>query len=97
MIRVLVVADHFVVRKGVCALLAGAGDIVVVGEAGDGLQAVVEAGRCVDPALPDEQMLTPCATEGLERVTGVSVTAACVPPVVMEVASNGAYIAPIAA
>jgi DNA-binding NarL/FixJ family response regulator len=45
-IRVLVVDDHFVVRKGVCALLRGASDISVVGEAGDGRQAVDEAGRC---------------------------------------------------
>jgi DNA-binding NarL/FixJ family response regulator len=45
-IRVLVVDDHFVVRKGVCALLGGASDIAVVGEAGDGLQAVAEARRC---------------------------------------------------
>jgi DNA-binding NarL/FixJ family response regulator len=45
-IRVLVVDDHFVVRKGVCALLGGAPDITVVGEAGDGQQAVEEAGRC---------------------------------------------------
>jgi len=49
-IRVLVVDDHFVVRKGVCALLAGAADIAVVGEAGDGRQAVDEAGRC-DPQV----------------------------------------------
>jgi DNA-binding NarL/FixJ family response regulator len=46
LIRVLVVDDHFVVRKGVCALLASAADIAVVGEAEDGLQAVAEAGRC---------------------------------------------------
>jgi DNA-binding NarL/FixJ family response regulator len=45
-IRVLVVDDHFVVRKGVCALLADAEDIAVVGEAGDGRQAVEEAARC---------------------------------------------------
>lgn len=49
-IRVLVVDDHFVVRKGVCALLGGASDIMVVGEAGDGLQAVAEADRC-DPQV----------------------------------------------
>jgi DNA-binding NarL/FixJ family response regulator len=45
-IRVLVVDDHFVVRKGVCALLAGSPDIKVVGEAEDGQQAVDEASRC---------------------------------------------------
>ncbi|MFL6197987.1 MAG: response regulator [Thermoanaerobaculia bacterium] len=44
-IRVLVVDDHFVVRKGVCALLAGAEGIAVAGEAGDGEQAVAEARR----------------------------------------------------
>jgi DNA-binding NarL/FixJ family response regulator len=49
-IRVLVVDDHYVVRKGVCALLADVADIVVVGEAKDGLQAVEEAGRC-DPQV----------------------------------------------
>ncbi len=43
-IRVLVVDDHFVVRKGVCALLADA-DIDVVGEADDGEQAVEQARR----------------------------------------------------
>lgn len=44
-IRVLVVDDHFVVRKGVCALLADAEGIAVAGEAGDGEQAVAEARR----------------------------------------------------
>jgi DNA-binding NarL/FixJ family response regulator len=44
-IRVLVVDDHFVVRKGVCALLADAEGISVAGEAGDGEQAVAEARR----------------------------------------------------
>lgn len=43
-IRVLVVDDHFVVRKGVCALLADAG-IEVIGEADDGEQAVEQARR----------------------------------------------------
>ncbi len=44
-IRVLVVDDHFVVRKGVCALLAGDRGIVVAGEAADGRQAIAEARR----------------------------------------------------
>lgn len=45
-IRVLIVDDHFVVRAGVAALLAGALDITVAGEAEDGRQAVEEARRC---------------------------------------------------
>lgn len=44
-IRVLIVDDHFVVRKGVLALLGDATDIVVMGEAADGNQAVEEARR----------------------------------------------------
>jgi DNA-binding NarL/FixJ family response regulator len=44
-IRVLIVDDHFVVRKGVRALLVDAGDIAVAGEAGDGREAVAEASR----------------------------------------------------
>jgi DNA-binding NarL/FixJ family response regulator len=44
-IRVLVVDDHFVVRKGVCAVLADAEGILVVGEAGDGDEAVTAARR----------------------------------------------------
>jgi DNA-binding NarL/FixJ family response regulator len=45
LIGVLVVDDHLVVRKGVRALLMDAEDITVVGEAGDGLEAVTEARR----------------------------------------------------
>jgi two-component system response regulator NreC len=39
-IRVLVVDDHTIVRDGICALLALAGDIEVVGEAADGRESL---------------------------------------------------------
>lgn len=39
-IRVLLVDDHFVVRKGLYALLASSPDIAVIGEAEDGREAV---------------------------------------------------------
>jgi len=39
-IRVLVVDDHTIVRDGICALLAIAGDIEVVGEAANGSEAL---------------------------------------------------------
>ena len=39
-IRVLVVDDHIIVRDGICALLALAGDIEVVGEASNGNEAL---------------------------------------------------------
>ncbi len=44
-IRVLVVDDHVVARKGIRALLATEPDIEVVGEARDGQEAVAEAAR----------------------------------------------------
>ena len=44
-IRVLIVDDHLVVRKGIRALLATEPAIEVVGEAADGAEAIVEAAR----------------------------------------------------
>jgi NarL family two-component system response regulator LiaR len=44
-IRVLVVDDHMVVRKGIRALLATEPDIEVVGEAADGAKAIAEAAQ----------------------------------------------------
>ena len=42
-IRVLIVDDHTIVRKGIRALLAEIEDIAVVGEASDGVEAVAQA------------------------------------------------------
>ncbi len=42
-IRLLVVDDHGIVRKGICALLAQVADMQVVGEASDGENAVAQA------------------------------------------------------
>jgi DNA-binding NarL/FixJ family response regulator len=49
MLRVLLVDDHVLFRKGLLALLSGRPDIQVVGEASDGLEAI-EAAR---ESLPD--------------------------------------------
>src|SRR5579864_2485323 len=48
MIRVLIADDHNVVRNGLKAVLSGAKDMTVVGEAATGTQAVAMAERC-DP------------------------------------------------
>jgi NarL family two-component system response regulator LiaR len=42
-VRVLVVEDHVVVREGLCALLDARSDMEVVGQASDGVEAVVQA------------------------------------------------------
>jgi DNA-binding NarL/FixJ family response regulator len=47
-IRVLVVDDHTIVRDGICALLALAGDIEVVGEATNGAEALTKV-KELDP------------------------------------------------
>jgi len=44
-IRVLIVDDHTIVRKGIRALLAEIADLEVVGEAADGQEAIVQADR----------------------------------------------------
>lgn len=44
-IRVLLVDDHAILREGLRALLTLAGDIAVVGEAGDGREGIAEALR----------------------------------------------------
>ncbi|MCL1698020.1 MULTISPECIES: response regulator transcription factor [unclassified Lysinibacillus] len=43
MIRVLVVDDHVLIRKGIVLLLENYIDIEVVGEAGDGAEAIIQA------------------------------------------------------
>ena len=45
MIRVLIIDDHPIVRTGIRSLLEAAGDLEVVGEAGDGEQGLKEALR----------------------------------------------------
>jgi NarL family two-component system response regulator LiaR len=43
-IRVMIVDDHVIVRKGISALLATEEDMMVVGEAGNGLEALEKVG-----------------------------------------------------
>jgi NarL family two-component system response regulator LiaR len=58
-IRVLVVDDHTIVRKGICALLTEIAGIEVVGEAADGQEAVAQANNLhpdvilMDLAMPN--------------------------------------------
>jgi two-component system NarL family response regulator len=56
-IRVLIVDDHALFRRGIEMVLQGEDDMVVVGEAADGQEAVEEAGRTApDVVLMDVRM-----------------------------------------
>lgn len=63
-IRVVLVDDHAVVRSGLAQLLTGAGDIDVVGQAGDGAEGVAVVRRTrPDVVVMDLQMP---GTDGVE-------------------------------
>jgi NarL family two-component system response regulator LiaR len=69
-IRVLVVDDHVVVRKGIHALLATEPDVEVVGEAENGREAVAEAERLQpDVILMDLVMPEMDGIEAIHRIT----------------------------
>jgi len=66
LIKVLVVDDHTVVRKGLCALLTSKYDIAVIGEAADGVEAVEQA-RDLQPDVILMDLMMP-RKDGLEAI-----------------------------
>ncbi len=70
-IRVLIADDHAIVRKGIRALLATEKDIQVIGEVGDGAEAVVQA-RTLKPdvILMDLVMPKMDGIDATRQITG---------------------------
>ncbi|MBW6502923.1 response regulator transcription factor [bacterium] len=69
MIRVLLADDHSILRDGLRRLIDGAGDMVVVAEAGDGREAIHKAGEFLpDVAVVDISMPGPDGLEVVERI-----------------------------
>jgi DNA-binding NarL/FixJ family response regulator len=65
-LRILLVDDHVLFRKGVAALLASRSEMVVVGEAGDGLEAIATARETVPDVILMDLNMPRCS--GLEAV-----------------------------
>jgi NarL family two-component system response regulator LiaR len=65
-IRVLIVDDHAIVRDGICALLATKPDIEVVGEAGNGREAISKA-QSLQPDVILMDLMMP-EMDGIEAI-----------------------------
>lgn len=77
MIRILVVDDHPVVRTGLVMMLGTQADMEVVGEAGDGLEAVERtAALAPDVVLMDLEMPGVDGLEAIQRLQTAGATAA---------------------
>jgi len=92
MIRVLVVDDHAILRDGIRSLLESQEDIVVVGEAGDGTEAIELVGELLpDLVLMDISMPK---TNGLEATKKIKERFPQVKVLILTQHDNREYIAP---
>ena len=69
-IRVLIVDDHAIVRKGIRALLATESDIEVIGEASDGVDAIAQA-RALHPDVILMDLVMP-KIDGIEATRQIT-------------------------
>ena len=68
-IRTLIVDDHVIVRQGLRALLFEVDELEVVGEAGDGLEALHES-ACLEPDVVLMDLLMP-GMDGIETTAAI--------------------------
>lgn len=90
MIRVVIADDHHLVRQGLRALLEKAGDILVVGEASDGSEAVtLVAQLSPDVAVMDIAMPRLNGIQAIERIQALGLST---PIVVLSVYSDATTV-----
>ena len=92
MIRVLVVDDHAILRDGIRSLLESQEDIIVVGEAGDGAEAI----KLVDKLVPDIVLMdiSMPKTNGLEATRIIKDRHPQIKVLILTQHDNREYIAP---
>ena len=95
-IRVVLADDHDVMRLGLRTLLAAAPDIEVVGEAGDGAEAVahVEA-LAPDVVIMDLAMGTSAGTDGVSATRAIARSGAATRVLVLTMHDEEAYLIPV--
>ena len=90
MTTIVLADDHHVVRQGLRALLEAQPDFQLVGEAGDGLEAVQLAERLKPDVLVIDLMMP--SLNGLEATRQVGQRSPCTRVVVLSMHANEAYV-----
>lgn len=94
-IRVLIADDHPIVRAGIVALLAGEPDVSIVGQTGDGLDALELVAALVPDVLLLDLMLP--GLSGLEVARRVAASGSSTRILVLTLHANEAYAAQVLA
>jgi DNA-binding NarL/FixJ family response regulator len=90
MLRILLVDDHVLFRKGVAALLSGRKNIQIVGEAGDGLEAIKVARDTLPDVILMDIEMPKC--DGLEATRRIKREMPHVTIIILTVSDDDQYL-----
>ena len=89
-IRLLIVDDHAVVRKGICTLLEDEPDLTIVGEAADGSEALAQL-EALQPTIVLLDLTMP-GMSGLETARRISAQFPTVRPLIFSMHNHQDYL-----